>query len=113
MQGKFVFSVDSYKKGIDIIGIQGQMVVVVVVGKVMYVGYGICGYGNMVIIKYMLQLLLVYVYNVMIMVKEGQMVMCGQQIVIMGNSDINKVKLYFEICCNGKLVNVMVLLLVW
>jgi lipoprotein NlpD len=42
--------------------------------------------------------------------QEGQMVTRGQQIATMGNSDTNKVKLYFEIRRNGKPVNVMALL---
>ena len=79
-------------------------------GKVTYAGHGIRGYGNMVIIKHTPQLLSVYAHNATITVKEGQMVTRGQQIATMGNSDTNKVKLYFEIRRNGKPVNVMALL---
>jgi len=109
-QGKSAPSADSYKKGIDIAGTQGQTVVAAAAGKVTYAGHGIRGYGNMVIIKHTPQLLSVYAHNATITVKEGQMVTRGQQIATMGNSDTNKVKLYFEIRRNGKPVNVMALL---
>ncbi|MCI1014093.1 peptidoglycan DD-metalloendopeptidase family protein [Herbaspirillum sp. C7C2] len=109
-QGKSAPSADSYKKGIDIAGSDGQSVVAAAAGKVTYAGHGIRGYGNMVIIKHTPQLLSVYAHNKSITVKEGQMVTRGQQIATMGNSDTNKVKLYFEIRRNGKPVNVMALL---
>ncbi|MBB5391581.1 MULTISPECIES: peptidoglycan DD-metalloendopeptidase family protein [unclassified Herbaspirillum] len=109
-QGKSAPSSDSYKKGIDIAGNDGQAVVAAAAGKVTYAGHGIRGYGNMVIIKHTPALLSVYAHNKSIAVKEGQMVARGQQIAAMGNSDTSKVKLYFEIRRNGKPVNVMALL---
>ncbi|OWY27544.1 peptidoglycan DD-metalloendopeptidase family protein [Herbaspirillum robiniae] len=108
--GKSAPSGDSYKKGIDIIGNDGQPVVAAAAGKVTYAGHGIRGYGNMVIIKHTPTLLSVYAHNKSIAVKEGQTVTRGQQIAAMGNSDTSKVKLYFEIRRNGKPVNVMALL---
>ncbi|KAF1048675.1 MAG: Murein hydrolase activator NlpD [Herbaspirillum frisingense] len=109
-QGKSAPSGDSYKKGIDIIGSEGQSVVAAAGGKVTYAGHGIRGYGNMVIIKHTPTLLSVYAHNKTITVKEGETVARGQQIATMGNSDTSKVKLYFEIRRNGKPVNVMALL---
>lgn len=109
-QGKSVPSGDSYKKGIDIAGSEGQVVVASAAGKVTYAGHGIRGYGNMVIIKHTPTLLSVYAHNKSIRVKEGQMVTRGQEIAAMGSSDTNKVKLYFEIRRNGKPVNPMTLL---
>jgi len=109
-QGKSAPSADSYKKGIDIAGREGQSVVAAAAGKVTYAGHGIRGYGNMVIIKHNTTLLSVYAHNQNISVKEGQMVMRGQQIATMGNSDTNRMKLYFEIRRNGKPVNPMLLL---
>jgi len=109
-QGKSAPSGDSYKKGIDIAGSEGQSVVAAAAGKVTYAGHGIRGYGNMVIIKHTPQLLSVYAHNKTITVKEGDTVTRGQQVATMGNSDTTKVKLYFEIRRNGKPVNVMALL---
>lgn len=108
--GKSAPSGDSYKKGIDIGGSEGQPVVAAAAGKVTYAGHGIRGYGNMVIIKHTPALLSVYAHNKSIAVKEGQTVTRGQQIAAMGSSDTSKVKLYFEIRRNGKPVNVMALL---
>lgn len=108
--GKSAPSADSYKKGIDITGSEGQPVVAAAAGKVTYAGHGIRGYGNMVIIKHTPTLLSVYAHNKSIAVKEGQTVSRGQQIAAMGNSDTSKVKLYFEIRRNGKPVNAMALL---
>lgn len=108
--GKSAPSGDSYKKGIDIAGSEGQSVVAAAAGKVTYAGHGIRGYGNMVIIKHTPTLLSVYAHNKDIMVKEGQSVTRGQQIATMGSSDTSKVKLYFEIRRNGKPVNVMAVL---
>ncbi|MBV8622327.1 MAG: peptidoglycan DD-metalloendopeptidase family protein [Herbaspirillum sp.] len=109
-QGKSAPSGDSYKKGIDIAGSEGQPVVAAAAGRVTYAGHGIRGYGNMVIIKHTPQLLSVYAHNKTITVKEGDTVTRGQQVATMGNSDTSRVKLYFEIRRNGKPVNVMALL---
>ncbi|MBP0600850.1 peptidoglycan DD-metalloendopeptidase family protein [Herbaspirillum sp. LeCh32-8] len=109
-QGKSAPSGDSYKKGIDILGSEGQPVMAAAAGKVTYAGHGIRGYGNMVIIKHTPTLLSVYAHNKTIAVKEGQTVTRGQQIATMGNSDTSRVKLYFEIRRNGKPVNVMAML---
>lgn len=109
-QGKSAPSADSYKKGIDIVGSEGQVVQAAAAGKVTYAGHGIRGYGNMVIIKHSSLLLSVYAHNKTITVKEGQSVTRGQQIGTMGNSDTNRVKLYFEIRRNGKPINPMTLL---
>ncbi|EJM97670.1 peptidoglycan DD-metalloendopeptidase family protein [Herbaspirillum sp. YR522] len=109
-QGKSAPSADSYKKGIDIVGSEGQAVLAAAAGKVTYAGHGIRGYGNMVIIKHTSVLLSVYAHNKTITVKEGQTVTRGQQIGTMGNSDTNRVKLYFEIRRNGKPINPMTLL---
>ncbi|WDZ95326.1 peptidoglycan DD-metalloendopeptidase family protein [Herbaspirillum sp. WKF16] len=108
--GKSAPSGDSYKKGIDISGSEGQSVVAAAGGRVTYAGHGIRGYGNMVIIKHTPTLLSVYAHNNTITVKEGQSIARGQQIATMGNSDTNRVKLYFEIRRNGKPVNVMAVL---
>lgn len=85
-------------KGLDFNGKVGEFVLVVVDGCVMYVGFGLCGYGNMVIIKYNNSYFMVYVYNQILLVKEDQVVCKGQKIVEMGFSDVDQVMLYFEVC---------------
>jgi murein DD-endopeptidase MepM/ murein hydrolase activator NlpD len=93
------------KKGIEIAGGSGQTVRAANDGKVSFVGGGIRGYGNLVIVKHSGNLLSVYAHNKTVVVKEGQTVVKGQKIAEMGDSDSNTVKLYFEIRRNGKPVD--------
>jgi murein DD-endopeptidase MepM/ murein hydrolase activator NlpD len=93
------------KKGIEISGKSGQPVRAANDGKISFVGGGIRGYGNLVIIRHSGNLLSVYAHNKTVVVKEGQTVAKGQKIAEMGDSDSNTVKLYFEIRRNGKPVN--------
>lgn len=50
-------------KGIDLVGKCGELVFLVVDGKVVYSGIGLIGYGNLIIIKYSEVYFSVYVYN--------------------------------------------------
>jgi murein DD-endopeptidase MepM/ murein hydrolase activator NlpD len=93
------------KKGIEIAGKSGQEVRAANDGSVSFVGGGIRGYGNLVIIKHTGNILSVYAHNKTVLVKEGQAVAKGQKIAEMGDSDSNTVKLYFEIRRNGKPVD--------
>lgn len=92
-------------KGVEISGSSGQEVRAANEGSVSFVGGGIRGYGNLVIIKHSGNLLSVYAHNKTVLVKEGQTVAKGQKIAEMGDSDSDTVKLYFEIRHNGKPVD--------
>ncbi len=106
-QGKVVtpFSNTASLKGIDIAGNIGQPVVASAAGRVVYVGSGLRGYGNLVIVKHNDTFLSVYAHNKEILVKQGQQVARGQKIAEMGNSDADQVKLHFEVRENGKPVD--------
>jgi murein DD-endopeptidase MepM/ murein hydrolase activator NlpD len=93
------------RKGIEISGKMGQDVRAANAGSVSFVGGGIRGYGNLVIVKHSGNVLSVYAHNKVVVVKEGQTVAKGQKIAEMGNSDSDTVKLYFEIRRNGKPVD--------
>lgn len=93
------------KKGIEISGKSGQEVRAANAGSVSFVGGGIRGYGNLVILKHPGNMLSVYAHNKTVVVKEGQSVIKGQKIAEMGDSDSDTVKLYFEIRRNGKPVD--------
>ena len=93
------------KKGIEISGKSGQEVRASNEGSISFVGGGIRGYGNLVIIKHAGNILSVYAHNKTVLVKEGQTVTKGQKIAEMGDSDSDTVKLYFEIRRNGKPVD--------
>jgi murein DD-endopeptidase MepM/ murein hydrolase activator NlpD len=93
------------KKGIEIAGKSGAPVRAANAGKVSFVGGGIRGYGNLIIIRHSGNLLSVYAHNKVVIAKEGETVAKGQKIAEMGDSDSNTVKLYFEIRRNGKPVD--------
>ena len=92
-------------QGVFIEGKKGDSVNAAAAGRVMYAGSGLRGYGNMVIIAHDNQFLTVYAHNDSLLVKEGQQVKQGQQIARMGDSDSNKVQLYFELRYDGKAVD--------
>lgn len=105
-KGKVVASFnESSNKGIDIAGSSGQAVNAAAMGKVIYSGSDLRGYGKLVIIKHNANYLSVYAHNSLILVKEGQQVSRGQKIAEMGNTDSNTVKLHFEIRRQGKSVD--------
>ncbi len=71
----------------------------------MYVGSGIRGYGNLVIVKHTNGYLSAYAHNRKILVKENQQVTKGQKIAELGDSDSDQAKLHFEIRRQGKPVD--------
>lgn len=92
-------------KGVDLAGKPGDPVLAAAAGKVMYVGSGIRGYGNLVIIKHENGFLSAYAHNRRILVKERQAIAKGQKIAEMGDSDADQSKLHFEIRRQGKPVD--------
>ena len=94
-------------KGIDIGGTLGQPIVATDMGKVVYTGASLPGYGNLIIIKHNDNQLSAYAFNQVIAVKEGQVVKAGQLIAKMGVNDTGKPTLHFEIRETGKPVNPM------
>ncbi|MES2500433.1 MAG: peptidoglycan DD-metalloendopeptidase family protein [Pseudomonadota bacterium] len=105
-QGKVTASFnEATNKGIDIAGTTGQAIHAASMGKVIYSGSDLRGYGKLVIVKHNKTYLSVYAHNSKIIVKEGQLVAAGQKIAEMGNTDSNTVKLHFEIRRLGKSVD--------
>lgn len=92
-------------KGLDIGGRKGQAVFSASVGKVVYSGAGLRGYGKLIIVKHNKTYLTAYAHNQAILVKEGDSVSRGQKIAEMGDSDSDVVKLHFEIRRFGKPVD--------
>lgn len=74
-------------------------------GKVIYVGNGIKGLDNLVIIKHTNDFLTAYGRNKKLFVHEGQFVKKGQAISIAGNKRSGVSKLHFEMRKHGKPVN--------
>jgi lipoprotein NlpD len=96
---------DTATKGIDIAGKLGDPVQAAAAGKVVYVGNGLRGYGNLVIVRHNAAFLSAYAHNSRILVKEGQAVTRGQRIADLGNSDADQPKLHFEVRHQGKPVD--------
>lgn len=92
--------------GLMIRGGLGQDVNAAAAGKVVYVGSGIRGYGNLVIIKHSDTLLSAYAHNREVAVKEGQSLRAGERIGAMGLGPRQIPALYFEIRLNGRPVPV-------
>ena len=93
------------KKGIEILGLEGQEIRSVAKGKVIYVGEDLAGYGKLTIIKHEKSILSVYGNQQSILIAEGQTVQAGQSIGTMGNSGTDEVKLLFEIRKNGESID--------
>lgn len=92
-------------KGLDIGGAAGDSVLAAADGRVVYVGAGLRGYGNLIILKHDNVFLTAYAHNRTLLVKEDQSVLKGQKIAEMGNSDADRVKLHFEVRRQGKPVD--------
>ncbi len=92
-------------KGLDIGGAAGAPVVAAADGRVVYVGAGLRGYGNLIILKHNNTYLTAYAHNQSLLVKEDQNVRKGQKIAEMGSSDADRVKLHFEVRRQGKPVD--------
>jgi lipoprotein NlpD len=92
-------------KGIDIAGERGEPVLAAASGRVVYAGSSLRGYGKLIIIRHGRTLLSAYAHNERILVADGQQVVRGQSIALMGDSDADRIKLHFEIREFGKPVN--------
>lgn len=105
VKGKVIASFSEASKGMDIAGRKGTPVVAAASGRVVYVGLGIRGYGQLVIIRHNDMWLSAYAHNDKILVKEQQDVRKGQKIAEMGATDSDQVKLHFEVRRQGKPVD--------
>lgn len=92
-------------KGLDIGGVAGDPVLAAADGRVVYVGAGLRGYGNLIILKHNNTYLTAYAHNQTLLIKEDQTVRKGQKIAEMGSSDADRVKLHFEVRRQGKPVD--------
>jgi lipoprotein NlpD len=91
--------------GILLLGSLGQDIRAAGPGRVVYIGSGLRGYGNLIIIKHGNNLLSSYAHNREMLVHEGQDVTVGQIIAHMGTGPHQVSALYFEIRVNGKPVD--------
>ena len=93
------------KKGIEMLGLEGQEIRSTAKGKVIYVGEDLAGYGKLTIIKHEDNILSVYGHQQAILVTEGQSVQAGQSIGTRGKTGADEVKLLFEIRKDGESID--------
>jgi len=91
--------------GILMLGRLGQDILAAGTGRVVYIGNGLRGYGNLIIIKHGDSVLSAYAHNRELLVHEGQEVQGGEVIAHMGTGPHQVAALYFEIRLNGKPVD--------
>jgi lipoprotein NlpD len=87
--------------GLRIDGEMRQPVVSAADGHVVYVGSGLRGYGQLVIINHARGWLTAYGHNASVQVREGDDVRAGQKIAEMGRGPGQQPMLYFEIRLDG------------
>ncbi len=104
-QGKITQQYTESSKGINIDGKEGQEIVAINAGKVVYSGNGLKGYGNLIIIKHNATYLSAYAHNKVNLVKEGDQVSRGQKIAELGSTDSKSPMLHLEVRKNGKPIN--------
>lgn len=102
--GKILSGFAANGKGLDIGGVEGDLVVAAGAGTVLFVGENVKGYGNLVIIKHSDSIVTAYGHNRKIVVKTNDRVKAGQKIAEMGSfNGVPQVR--FEVRLRGKAVN--------
>lgn len=94
-------------KGINVSSYLGAPVRSAASGVVVYSGAGVRGYGNLILIKHNDDYLSAYAFNRQNLTKEGDKVLSGQRIALMGQDDSGRIMLHFEIRRDGAPVNPM------
>ena len=92
-------------QGLTMAGQLGQPIRAAAAGTVVYVGSGLLGYGQLVIIKHNDTFLSAYGHTQSTLVSERDGVQAGQSIATMGEGPGQRPLLYFEIRVNGQPVD--------
>lgn len=96
-KGAVIAGYSSENRGLDISGERGEPVQASADGKVIYVGSGVKGFGQIVIIRHVDEYVSLYAHNDKIFVAEGDKVVRGGQIAAMGDTGTDRVGLHFQI----------------
>ncbi|WP_071058017.1 peptidoglycan DD-metalloendopeptidase family protein [Pelistega sp. MC2] len=104
-KGNIISSYSESTRGIDIAGNLGDPVKAAASGTVSYVGNGLRGLGNLVLITHSNGFISAYAHNQRLLVKQNQRVSAGDKIAELGQSDTTSPRLHFEIRRNGTPVN--------
>ena len=107
VRGNVISQYSESTRGIDIAGSIGDPVKAAAAGTVSYVGNGLRGLGNLILITHSNGFISAYAHNDKLLVKQNQRVSKGQKIAELGQSDTTSPRLHFEIRRNGRPVNPM------
>jgi len=99
--GSIIQTFTTNTKGIDIAGSPGDPIKAAADGKVMYIGNGVRGLGNLVIVNHDNGFITVYGHNRTLLVKTGQQVKRGDRIAELGQTDTTSPRLHFEVRRRG------------
>lgn len=106
-RGEVLATFTQNKMGLDIGGTVGDVVVAAADGTVLFVGDGVKGYGQLVIVQHSKTFVTAYGHNSKIVVKVGDKVRAGQKISELGGTDPKRPFLRFEVRDHGKPVDPM------
>lgn len=112
-QGQIVLrfgSSEGIDSGIAVTGTSGQSIHAAADGRVVYVGTGLAGYGELVIIKHNDAWLSAYGHTQRVLVAQGEAVTRGTRIASMGLGPRREPRLHFEIRRDGVPVDPLPLL---
>ena len=96
-KGKVVKEFGKDNKGIDIASERGTPILASANGEVIYVGSGIEGFGQSIILRHANEYVSLYAHNDQIFVAEGDKVKRGDPIAAMGDTGARSVNLHFQI----------------
>ena len=105
VRGNIISQYSESTRGIDIAGSIGDPVKAAAAGTVSYVGNGLRGLGNLILITHGNGFISAYAHNDKLLVKQNERVTKGQKIAELGQSDTTSPRLHFEIRRNGSPVN--------
>lgn len=105
VRGNVITQFSNTTRGIDIAGTIGTPVNAAADGTVSYVGNGLRGLGNLVLVTHSNGFITAYAHNSRITVQTNERVKRGQKIAELGDSDTSSPRLHFQIRRNGTPVN--------
>jgi len=103
--GSIIQAFSPATKGIDIAGKPGDAVHAAADGKVAYVGNGVRGLGNLILVEHAGGFLSAYAHNQRMFVTKDQQVKRGAKIAEIGQTDTASPRLHFEVRRDGTPVN--------
>lgn len=105
VRGKVITQFSNTTRGIDIAGTVGTPINSAADGTVSYVGNGLRGLGNLVLVTHSNGFITAYAHNSRITVQTNERVKKGQKIAELGDTDATSPRLHFQVRRNGTPVN--------